>query len=250
MWSTAALVGLLSGVAVLLIGPGVRAAETKVSMKDDLTFEPADITVPVGGAVVWHNDGGSGPHDAKAEDGSFGTPMVDPGTDSVPITFKTPGEFKYYCSVPGHKQAGMVGTVHVGSASTPPTTVAATTTTRAASPGATTTTAAGPTTTTTRAGATAAGQSTTTTTAPAAGGATSTTQAPSLTPTSAPEGAGATNSTPAAGNPDEAAGEHSSGGGAQKKNEKEKNSPIGIAFASVSTLLLVAIAGKLLASKP
>jgi hypothetical protein len=48
----------------------------------------------------------------------------------------------------------------------------------------------------------------------------------------------------------EAAGEHSSEGGAQNKKEKEKHSPIGIAFASASTLLLTAIAGKLLASKP
>src|SRR5207253_2860974 len=119
IWSAAALVGLLSAVAVLLIGPGVRAADTKVAMKD-LYFEPADITVPVGGSVVWHNDGGS-QHDAKAEDGSFSTPMVDSGKDSQPITFKTPGDVRYYCTVPGHKSAGMVGTVHVGGSTTPTT---------------------------------------------------------------------------------------------------------------------------------
>ena len=37
--------------------------------------------------------------------------------------------------------------------------------------------------------------------------------------------------------------------GGQEKKEEKKNSPIGIAFASVSTVLLVAIAGKMLGSK-
>ena len=246
IWSAAAVVGLLSAASVFVIGPGVRAADTKVTMKDQLIFEPADITVPVGGSVVWHNDGGI-QHDAKAEDGSFSIPMVDPGKDSQPVSFKTPGDFQYYCTVPGHKSAGMVGTVHVGAASTTPTTVAPTTTTQPAG-GATTTTAPGQTTTTTRAGASGAGQSTTTTTAPAAGGATSTTLAPAATPTSAPESAGGSAAANAAAPGSEEAAADSSEGAQDHK--KVKNSPIGIAFAAVSTLLLVGIAGKLLASKP
>jgi uncharacterized cupredoxin-like copper-binding protein len=24
-----------------------------------------------------------------------------------------PGDYQYYCSIPGHKEAGMVGTIHV-----------------------------------------------------------------------------------------------------------------------------------------
>ena len=107
MWSTAAFAGLVSAVVILLFGPAVRAAETKVAMKDELTFEPADITVPVGGTVVWHNDG-SIQHDAKADNGSFSVPLVDPGKDSKPVTFSTPGDITYYCTVPGHKSAGMV----------------------------------------------------------------------------------------------------------------------------------------------
>ncbi|MCA1844368.1 MAG: hypothetical protein LC792_14500, partial [Actinobacteria bacterium] len=94
MWSAAALAGLLSAVVVMLLGPAVRAADTKVAMTDELTFEPSDITVPVGGTVVWHNDGGI-QHDAKADNGSFSIPMVDPGKDSKAVTFSTPGDIKY-----------------------------------------------------------------------------------------------------------------------------------------------------------
>ncbi|MCA1846847.1 MAG: hypothetical protein LC792_27355, partial [Actinobacteria bacterium] len=244
MWLAAAVVVLLSG-ATVLSGPSVKAADNRVAMKDQLRYDPSEITVPVNTAVVFHNDG-SIQHDAKAEDGSFDTPLLDPGAEKS-VTFTKTGDIKFYCSVEGHKSAGMTGVVHVTPAGSTPTTVAATTTTAAAGGGTTPTTVAGQTTTTTRAGASAAGQSTTTTTLPAAGGATSTTQAPSLTPTSAPEGAGATGTTTAAGNPEEAAAGHGSEGA---NNKKEKNSPIGIVFASVSTLLLVAIAGKLLASKP
>jgi plastocyanin len=246
MWSAATLAGLVSAVVVVLFGPAVRAADTKVAMKDDLTFEPSDITVPVGGTVVWHNDGGSGPHDAKADNGSFSIPMVDPGKDSQSVAFNTPGDIKYFCTVPGHKAAGMVGTIHVGAASTP-TTAPSTTTTQAAGGGATTTTATGQSTTTTTAKA-ANGASTTTTAAAAAGGGATTTtlpQAQSATPTSAPDSAGVTSTTTAQGG--EAAEGHGSSGGS---HDDDKSSPIGIAFAAVSTLLLGGVSGKLLLSKP
>ena len=243
IWSAATAIVLLSGAGLVLWGPAVRAADSTVAMKDELAFEPADVTVPVGGSVVWHNDGGV-QHDAKADDGSFSTPMVDPGKNSQPITFRTPGDFKYFCTVPGHKAAGMVGTIHVGAASTP-TTGATTTTTQAPGGGPTTTAAAGQSTTTTTKAA--AGASTTTTTAAGAGGATTTTvpQAQSVTPTSAPDG-GST-STTIQGGGEAAEGGHGSGGGS---HDDSKSSPIGIAFAAVSTLLLGGIAGKLLMHKP
>jgi plastocyanin len=245
IWLAAAVVVLLSG-GIAMSSPAVQAADNRVAMKDQLKYDPAEITIPAGSAIVFHNDG-SIQHDAKAEDGSFGTPLLDPGAEKS-VTFTKTGDIKFFCSVEGHKSAGMTGVVHVTAAGSTPTTAvtSSTTTTTAAATGATTTTAPGQTTTTTRAGANAAGQSTTTTTAPAAGGATSTTQAPSVTPTSAPEGGGST-ATTAAASPEEAEAGHASEG-AQKKNEK--NNPVGIAFALVSTLLLMGIAGKLLASKP
>ena len=242
MWLAAAVVVLLSAAGAALTVSAAVAAGNTVTMKD-LYFEPADISVAVNTPVVFHNGSGSIEHDAKAEDGSFSTALLKPGTEQT-VTLTKVGDIKYYCTVEGHRSAGMEATIHVTAAGATPPPAAASTTTTTAATATTATTAAGQTTTTTRAGANAAGQSTTTTTAPVAGGATSTTQAPSVTPTSAPEG-GSTATTAAA--PEQAEAGHASEG-AQKK--KEKNNPVGIAFAAVSTVLLMGIAGKLLASKP
>jgi plastocyanin len=246
MWSAAARVALLSGAVGLLMGPTVQAAETVTmgssSEPNAFKFFPAEITVPVGSTVVWRNLSDI-PHDATARNNSFASPQLAKGQD-FSFTFNTPGEIPYYCSVSGHEDAGMVGVVKVTGAGTPsppattPTTAATTTTTAKAVPGQQATT-----TTTAKA---AAGASTTTTAAPA-NGATTTTLAPAVTPTSGPEVAETTTITAAAGGGEEAAADHGSGG--EEKKEKKKNSPIGIAFASVSTVLLAAIAGKLLASK-
>jgi plastocyanin len=246
MWSAAALVTILSGAVAFLLGPTVQAADGRVEMVD-LAFEPANIDVPVNTPVVFHNGSGSLQHDAKAENNSFATPMIDPGKEHSVTAKGAPGDvIAYFCTVEGHKSAGMKGTIRLVAAgatpsATTPTTAATTTTTAKPAPGQATTT------TTAKAGA-GASSSTTTTAAPAANGATTTTLTPAVTPTSGPDTAGESTTTTAAGGGEEAAADHASEGG--EKKEKKKNSPIGIAFASVSTLLLAAVAGKLLASKP
>jgi plastocyanin len=252
MWSAAALV-LLSGAAAFVLGmPGVKAAETVTmgssSEPNAFKFFPAEITVPVGTTVVWRNLSDI-PHDATARNNSFASPQLTKGQD-FSFTFNAPGEIPYYCSVSGHEDAGMIGVVKVTGAGTPspppttPTTAATTTTTAKPVPGQ-------PATTTTTAKGAAGATSSTTTTAAAGNGATTTTLAPGVTPTSGPDVANETTTTTAAagGGGEQAAADDHAGEGAAKK-EKKKNSPIGIAFASVSTVLLAAIAGKLLASKP
>lgn len=247
IWSVAALGMVLSGAAAFLMGPPVRAAETVTmgseAKPNDFKFFPAEITVPVGTTVVWRNLSDI-PHDATARDNSFASDQLAKGQD-FSFTFKTPGEIPYYCSVSGHEDAGMTGVIKVTGGGATPTTAATTATTQ---PGtAPTTPPAGVATTTTTAKP-APGASTTTTAS--ANGATTTTLAPGVTPSSAPESAETTTTTAAVhgGGEEAAADDHASEGG-QEKKEKKKNSPIGIAFASVSTLLLAAIAGKLLASK-
>jgi plastocyanin len=249
LWSPAALVAL-SVSGVLLIGPTVQAAETvTMGSNDGFTFSPKEITVPVGATVVWRNLSAV-QHDARADNGSFASPLLDKGKE-YSFTFNTPGEVTYFCTVSGHRDAGMEGVVKVtGGGATPAPPVSSTTTTaKPAAGGATATTAAAAgqsTTTTTPKGA--AGGSTTTTTA--GGGVTSTTQAASVTPTSAPETGGVTTTTAptgAAGAEAAAGGEHA--GGDSTDPGDDKSSPLGIAFAAISTALLAAISGKLLASR-
>jgi len=263
MWSTAAFVTLVTGT-VVFGGPSSQAAGNRVAMgssDEPLKFLPAEISVPVGTKVEWFNET-EVQHDVSAEDGSFDSKGLLGKGQNYEFTFTKPGEFKYFCTP--HKDAGMKGVVKVTSAGTSgtPTTAAASPTTQSTTAPATTAPGQGAptpvtaraaagtsTTTTTRAGSSSGPSSTTTTTAGGAG-VTSTTQAPSVTPTSAPDTAGETSTTTAVGHPGEesAATDHASEGGSE--NPKKKNSPIGMAFASVSTVLLAAIAGKLLASKP
>ena len=242
MWSAAAFVTLVVGGLVVLGAPTLRAADTRVAMgsnNDPLKFLPADISVPVNGTIQWFNETDI-QHDVSAEDGSFDSKGLLGRGQTFEFKFTKTGDFKYFCTP--HKDAGMRGVVHVTGADTP--TTAATATTQPAAGATTTTTAAPAASTSTTA---KAGSSTTTTTA--GSGVTSTTQAASVTPTSGPDTAGETTTTTAApGGGEESAADHGSEGGAEHK--EKKNSPVGIAFASVSTLLLAGIAGKLLASKP
>jgi plastocyanin len=247
MWSAAALVTLVAGAVVVFGAPSLRAADTRVALGSDdepLKFLPAEITVPVGATVEWFNDTDL-QHDVSADDGSFDSKGLLSKNQKYEFKFTKTGEFKYFCTP--HKDAGMRGVVKVGAATA--TTAATTPTTQATAT--TATTAAGQATTTTAKAATGASSSTTTTAA-ANGTTTTTTLAPPVTPASGPDTAGETTTTTIAaqGGGEEAAADHGAEGEGHEKKEKKKNSPIGIAFASVSTVLLAAIAGKLLASKP
>jgi plastocyanin len=248
MWSAAAVVTLIVGGVAGFGAPPLRADNRVALGSDDepLKFLPDKISVPVGTRVEWFNDTDV-QHDVSAEDGTFDSRGLLGKGGKYEYTFSKAGVFKYFCTP--HKDAGMTGEVTVTGAGAP-TTAATTPTTQGGSSPTTATTAGGQGATTTTAAKIGAGGSSTTTTT-AGSGVTSTTQAPSVTPTSAPDIAGETTATTAAagGGEEAAAADHSSEGGHEEK-EKKKNSPIGIAFAAVSTLLLGGISGKLLASKP
>ena len=132
-WRTgAAIVVLLSGVGVVLGGPRVLADSRVViggDTESDINkwgYQPADVTVSVGSAVVWHN-GGTQTHTVTADDGkSFDSGDVKPGAD---WQWKptAAGDFSYHCT----PHPWMKAVIHVTGASSP--TTAATTQTTAPS---------------------------------------------------------------------------------------------------------------------
>jgi nitrite reductase (NO-forming) len=74
---------------------------------------PASLEVAAGGSVEVVNAGAI-PHDLVLEDHGVGTPMLDTGET---YTFDTaelePGTYTVICTVPGHREAGMEGTLTV-----------------------------------------------------------------------------------------------------------------------------------------
>lgn len=69
---------------------------------EDFRFKPGNLIVPVGASVTWTNED-SAPHDARDNGDAWETETLSRG-DSETLTFDTPGEYDYYCTIhPGMK---------------------------------------------------------------------------------------------------------------------------------------------------
>jgi plastocyanin len=119
-----ALVALVIGASLLLATGGRASAQSKNAEVDgtaQLKWEPADVTIPVGGTVTFKVTGGP-PHPVKsgtppAGDSAFDTskcqlPQMSKVGDSCKVTFDKPGTYPYFCEV--HYASGMTGTITVG----------------------------------------------------------------------------------------------------------------------------------------
>jgi uncharacterized cupredoxin-like copper-binding protein/mono/diheme cytochrome c family protein len=79
----------------------------------DIYFEPAEVAIPADTDVTFHlpNDG------AAAHNFSIDALGIDvdlaPGSEEQVVINAPAGTYEYYCNVPGHKEAGMVGTLVV-----------------------------------------------------------------------------------------------------------------------------------------
>ncbi len=87
---------LAPSLATPCVSPAPVAAAAAVSIKD-FSFQPATISVPVGGTVTWTNNDTTG-HTVTADDGSFDSGTVSPGA-TFSQTFATAGTFTYHCNI-------------------------------------------------------------------------------------------------------------------------------------------------------
>ncbi|MGH2979524.1 MAG: cupredoxin domain-containing protein [Solirubrobacterales bacterium] len=81
----------------------------------DLAFEQESLTAEPGRNTIEFTNEASLPHDVKVEqDGEEigGTEVVTGGTAEATVELER-GEYTFYCSVPGHRQAGMEGSLNV-----------------------------------------------------------------------------------------------------------------------------------------
>ena len=77
---------------------------TRVSIENS-SFNPADVTVMTGGAILWVNNDREQVHTVTADDGSFDSGDLQPGS-TFAFTFSIIGPHYYHCKY--HKESGVV----------------------------------------------------------------------------------------------------------------------------------------------
>ena len=78
----------------------------------DIAWEPKELTGPADQEfTITITNKGAAQHDFSIPDLNITTELINPG-QSVTVKVKAPaGTYQYICTVPGHKEAGMVGTL-------------------------------------------------------------------------------------------------------------------------------------------
>jgi uncharacterized cupredoxin-like copper-binding protein len=95
-------------------GAGAASAEPVTVASYDIYFEPKEFSLPADTdvTVLLPNEGVT-LHDFTIDELGIAV-SIEPGQTQEVVINAPAGTYEYYCSVPGHKAAGMVGTLTVG----------------------------------------------------------------------------------------------------------------------------------------
>ena len=87
----------------------------EVTGTDQLTFEPSELTAAAGEVTAKLTAEPAIAHDFVIEDGEWLAVAANAGGTATGTVTLEPGTYTFYRGVPGHRQAGMVGTLEVRS---------------------------------------------------------------------------------------------------------------------------------------
>ncbi len=96
-------------------GGGASTLEFEADPGGQLAYTTDSASAKAGQVTLEFNNPQSLPHDVVIESGGEdvgGTETISDGSTSAPVSLK-PGSYTFYCSVPGHREAGMEGTLTV-----------------------------------------------------------------------------------------------------------------------------------------
>jgi uncharacterized cupredoxin-like copper-binding protein len=98
-------------------GGASRSISESADPGGQLKFTKASLTAKSGKVTVHFTNSASISHNMTIQQGTNGpqvgaTPTFSGGTKTLTVTLK-PGTYTFFCSVPGHRQAGMQGTLTV-----------------------------------------------------------------------------------------------------------------------------------------
>lgn len=114
---------------MLLLAAGVglwpsrmsRAAQATVELRArEFLYEPKEVTTPPGAVVFVVRNEGAIEHNFVLDD-AIGKkvaeiPVIEPGATAEVTATLAPGAYTIVCTLPGHRQAGMVATLKVAKA--------------------------------------------------------------------------------------------------------------------------------------
>lgn len=121
------VVATMAASAVLLAGCGGGPAPDPVNAADpadadvtlvgnnQLQYENPDVTVAAGDVVIALTSTGAVNHNVVIEGVNGGRAVVEAGGNATAAGRATlePGTYDFWCSIPGHRAAGMVGVLTV-----------------------------------------------------------------------------------------------------------------------------------------
>jgi len=97
-------------------GGGAATLSFEADPAGGLAYTTDEVTAEAGKVTVDFNNPQSLPHDVAIEDSKgeqvAKTEVITDGSDSTAVDLE-PGEYTFYCTVPGHREAGMEGTLTV-----------------------------------------------------------------------------------------------------------------------------------------
>jgi plastocyanin len=95
---------------------GSEKLTLEANPEGQLAFNTKSLSAKAGKVTIDFTNKAPVPHDVTIESSSGqrvgATPTITGGSKSLSVNVK-PGTYKFFCSVPGHRQAGMEGTLTV-----------------------------------------------------------------------------------------------------------------------------------------